>query len=343
MKTVEKTTQNFAKIARDKMQEIRDEYRVELAKQEKIVMPKVTAVNELYDQQVTQTTRNYQRQLLPVQKDKVKLEKTKEQAIGRIEKAKAEAKASSAKKDEAREKKWKEKADESKKELSETENKLKQVEKTIRSIEDNKTAETFKIKSEREAKINEARKDILELENQRDAKIQLRQQEIEKLETLTTTMIQQISVAVKQRETDLSNFESLGIKQKRKELLLLYVPFYVASYQASSGKRYSVFTPSFVNNIGLSTKIKGALGRARYRNLLTPRFDSLAQLLHNVPIIAGQNAVLAREIDEAGSENDLTKTDEARGLLKLGLDRIRHEGWFSENEYDTIIGTLVSS
>jgi hypothetical protein len=156
-------------------------------------------------------------------------------------------------------------------------------------------------------------------------------------------MIQQISVAVKQRETDLSNFESLGIKQKRKELLLLYVPFYVASYQASSGKRYSVFTPSFVNSIGLSTKIKGALGRARYRNLLTPRFDSLAQLLHNVPIIAGQNAVLAREIDEAGSENDLTKTDEARGLLKLGLDRIRHEGWFSEKEYDTIIGTLVSS
>ena len=343
MKTIDKTTQNFVKITRDKIQAVKDEYRAEIGKQEKIATPKINTINELYDQQVTQTARNYQRQILPVQKEKVKLEKTKEQAISKIEKAKAEAKANAAKKDEAREKKWKEKADESKKELSETENKLKQIEKSIKTIEEGKTVETFRVKSEWEAKINETKKDILELENQRDARIQLRQQEIDKLETLTVTIIQQIGMAVKRRENDLSSFERLGIQQKRKELALLYIPFYIASYRASSRKRYAVFTPSYANNVRLATKIKGALGRARYRNLLTPRFEFVAQLLYNVPMMAEQKAVLGREIDESGSNSDLTKAEEARGLLKAGLEKIRREGWFSEKEYANFIETLDAS
>lgn len=88
-----------------------------------------------------------------------------------------------------------------------------------------------------EAEVEEAKKDLLELEVSRDAQIQIYEQEIGKLETLTSTMIQQIDGVVKLREANLASLEKLGIWQKRKNYGLIYIPFYLVCYQAELKKR----------------------------------------------------------------------------------------------------------
>ncbi|MDI6806134.1 MAG: hypothetical protein QMD20_05690, partial [Candidatus Bathyarchaeia archaeon] len=228
MKLLNKTTRSFTKTIRGKMRTIKEEFNNEIEKQKGVIMPKVERINEEYDELITQLTRNFEKQLLPLQKEKVKYEKLKEQTLTKIERCKMEAKTCAANKDRVGERKWKEKEAESKKEFSEIEVKIEELEGKIKEIEDNKSAETFRLRSECEAKVKEAQKELLELEASRDAKIQLYTQEMERLEKQTSAIIEQINKMAKMRETDLSNFEMLGIKQTRVKNALIYIPFYLA-------------------------------------------------------------------------------------------------------------------
>ncbi|MDI6691607.1 MAG: hypothetical protein QME50_07090, partial [Candidatus Bathyarchaeota archaeon] len=228
MKLLNKTTRSFTKTIRGKMRTIKEEFNNEIEKQKGVIMPKVERINEEYDELITQLTRNFEKQLLPLQKEKVKYEKLKEQTLTKIERCKMEAKTCAANKDRVGERKWKEKEAESKKEFSEIEVKIEELEGKIKEIEDNKSAETFRLRSECEAKVKEAQKELLELEASRDAKIQLYTQEMERLEKQTSAIIEQINKMAKMRETDPSNFEMLGIKQTRVKNALIYIPFYLA-------------------------------------------------------------------------------------------------------------------
>ncbi|MDH7477885.1 MAG: hypothetical protein QHH17_05840, partial [Candidatus Bathyarchaeota archaeon] len=340
MKLLNKTTRNFTKTIRDKIRAIKEEYGEEIKKQEKVIMPKVDRINEEYDEQITQLTQKFEKQLLPLQKEKVKLEKTREQVRNKIERCKIEAQTCAANKDEVGEKKWKEKANESKKEFSEIEVKIEELEEKIKETEDNKSAETFRLRSEWESKIKEAQKELLELEASQDAKIQLHMQEMEKLEKQTSAIIEQINKMAKMREVEISNFEKLGIKQTRVKSALIFIPFYLACYQSESKKRYVLFPPSMVNSVSFLAKIKGALGKTKVKQLLVPRFKAISPFLQQLPTLIGQDAVFEREINEAGEKADILKTNAMREKIKSGLEKLKAEGWFSEKEYEAFAETF---
>jgi len=335
MKLLNKTTRNFAKTIRGKIRAVKEEFNNEVEKQKNIIMPKIERINEEYDELITQMTRNFEKQLLPLQKEKVKYEKLKEQTLSKIERCKIEAKTCAANKDAVGERKWKEKEAESRKEFSEIEVKIEELEEKIKETEDNKSAEPFRLRSEWEAKVKEVQKELLELEASRDAKIQLYKQQMEKLEKQTSTIIEQIDKMAKMRETDISNFEKLGIKQTRTKNALIHMPFYLACYQSESKKRYALFPPSIVNSVSFLAKIKGALGKAKVKQLLVPRFKAIAPFLQGLLTLIGQDAVFEREISEAGEKADMLKSDLMREKIKSGLEKLKTEGWFSEKEYES--------
>ena len=335
MKLLSSSTQNFVKELRNKIKTVKEEYDDKIKEQENITTSKVNRINEEYDDQMTQLTKNFEKQLLPLQKEKVKLEKDKEETLEKIERYKLEAKTHADNQDDVSERKWKEKANESKKEQSEIENKVKEMEKKIKELEDRKSLESFRLRSEQEAKVKEAKKDLLELEASRDAKIQVHKQEIEKLEKLTSTIIEHIDSMAKLRESNIAALEKLGIRRESEESMLFYVPFYLMCYQAQLKKRYVVLPPSIVETVGLSTKLKGALGKARVKGLFVPRFRGIASLLYKVTTLTEQNAVFGREINEEGDRTDVLKTNFMREQIKTGLTKLKDEGWLSEKEYES--------
>ncbi len=334
MKLLSKTTNNFVKTIRNKIKLVREEFDEEFKNQEITVTPKVNRINAEYDEKTTALTRDFERQLLPLQKEKVKLERTREQTLGKIERYKIEAKTCAVSKDVVGERKWKEKVNEGKKEFSEIEVKIEEIEEKIKEMEESKSLETFRLRSEWEAKVKDARKDLLELEASRDAKIQIHNQEIEKLQSLTSAIIQQIDNIAKLREADLANFEMLGIQQRHKNPTLIYMPFYLACYKAELKKRYVVFSPSVVNSIGFTTKIKGALGKAKVKHLLVPRFKSIASLLNKFPALIERNVAFGREVYEAGDKVDMLKASSMQEQIKSGLEKLKEEGWLSQKEYE---------
>ena len=333
MKLLNKTTRNFVKTINSKIKTIEEEFGREIKKQESIITPKVNRLNEEYDEQITKLTNDFEKRLLPAQKEKVKLEKTKEQTLNKTERCKIEAKTCATNKDVVGERKWKEKANESKKELSEIEAEIRALEGKMKEIDENKTLETFKLRSEWEANVKEAKKDLLELGSSRDAKTQVHSQEIEKLEKLTSSIIGQIGKMAKIREAKLAEFEKLGIMQKQKKNVLVYIPFYLICYQSQSKRRYVSFSPSIANSISFLAKLKGALGKAKVKQLLTPRFKTITTFLNKFPAFIEQDAVFEREINEAGEKTDMLKTNVIREQIGNGFKSLKEEGWFSEKEY----------
>jgi len=334
MKLLNKTTHNFVRAIQGKIKTIKEEFGREIKKQESIITPKVKRINEEYDEQIIKLTNDFEKRLLPLQKEKVKLEKTKEQTLNKIERCKIEAKTCAANKDVVGERKWKEKANESKKELSEIEAKIKELEGKMKEIEESRSLETFKLRSEWEAKVKEAKKDLLELESSRDAKIQIHKQEIEKLEKLTSTIIEQIDKMAKMREAKLAEFEKLGIEQKQRKNVLIYMPFYLVRYQSQSKKRYVQFPPSVANSISLLAKLKGALGKAKVKQFLVPRFRAITVFLNKFPALIERDAVFEREINETSDKADMLKINSMHEQIGNGLKRLKEEGWLSEKEYE---------
>ena len=338
IKFINEATQHYVKILRSKAKSINEQFYVKINAQEELIDPKVKRFKEHYDHQLIQSKKSFDKQRLPIQKTKVKLEKSKERSLKKIEKCKLEAKSSAERNNYVGENKWKEKANEIKKELSEIENQLKNTEKELEDLEERKSLEIFNLRSELDAKTKEAHQPLLDLEVSRDAEIQICQQEIEELENQTKMILDQLGRTVKLRETSVDNFTKLGIKRNTelKGISLFYVPFYVACYEANSKKRYLFIPPSEVNAYGLSTKLKSALGKAKIRQLLVPRFELTTSLIDTLQVLAHQNAVFETEIREMGKKANILNTTSAREEIKKGLDSIRKEGWISEKEHQEL-------
>lgn len=343
LKFLSKVTRQQVKEIRDEIRVVKEDFDARIMEEEEVVTPKISQLKDDYDFQMNSLAKNYEKQHLPVQQAKAKLEKSKEHALARIEYYKLEAKTHADKGQRAAEQKWKEKADKTRKELSEIENQLKQVEKTLRDLEEKRSVEVFRLREELENKVKETRKSVLELEASRDAKIVIHQQGLEKMETQTKAIIDQIDKIIKLLEATLLQFTKLGVRKElgQEKSLLYYVPFYVVCYTAETKKRYMVLPPSVVSTVSVFTKLKGVLGMAKIKGLLVPRFKTFAELVNSVQALTENNAAFEAEIRELGAKNNLLSSKDLREDAKKGLAYLKSEGWFSDKEYSAIEQELV--
>ena len=339
MKFINEATQHYIKTLRSKAKAIKEEFDVKINAQEELINPKVNHLKEQYDHQLIQSKKSADKERLPLQKTKVKLEKSQEQALKKIEQYKLEAKTCAEKSNYVGEDKWKEKANETKKELSDIEDQLKEAEKALEDFEERKSLEIFNLRSELENKTKEARQPLLDLESSRDAEIMLCEKEIEQLEQQTKVILDQVGRTVKLREVNIENFAKLGVKRDPAltGIALYYVPFYVACYEVDSKKRYMFLPPSEANAYGLTAKLKSALGRAKIKQLLVSRFELITSLMDTLQVLAQQNAVFETEMREIGAKRNILNNGPTRESIRKGLEYIMQEGWISEKEHQALI------
>jgi hypothetical protein len=341
MKLINAKTGDFVKTIRNQIKEIEEKFSKRIEKCDASVAEKVDEIRRKYDEKVAKLSEKVQEELLNLQQSKIKLNKTNEQLIAEIEHCEAEIKTHAIEKDNIGERKWREERDGLKEQLSETETEIKELVKKIKEVKDEKKLKIFALKSECNTKIKEARKDLVEIESSRDAKIKIYKDEMEKLEEMTSIIVERIDELAKLREASIAEFDKLGVEQKRKKHKLIYMPFYLVCYKSESRKRYVPFSPSIVNSISLSVKFKGALGKAKIRQLLQPRSKTIISLLNKFPLLMEQNALFNREINEACTKADILQTKNLRESIRKGLEKIREEGWFSEKEYESFSQMLT--
>jgi hypothetical protein len=341
MKLINAKTENFMKTIRDKIKKIEQELSPKIEKCKASMTKEVDEIRKKFDEEVTEYSKKTEEELFSLQQEKIKLEKIKEQLTKEVEHCEVEIKTCAINKDDVGEHRWRDEKNKLKKQLSETETKLKELDKNLKEVKDEKNLKIFELKSERDAKIKEAMKDLVEIESSRDAKVRIYEEEMEKFEELTSSIIEQIDKLAKLREKSIDEFDKLGVPQKRRKSVLIYMPFYLACYQSESGKRYVYFPPSIVSNVSFSVKFKGALGKAKIKQLLQPRSKKIVSLLSKFPLLMEQNAMFNREMNEACAKANLMQTKELCESIKEGLEMLREEGWFSEKEYESFSQMLT--
>jgi hypothetical protein len=341
MMLLDTKNKNLVKSINREIKEVKDAFNTELEKHKGPVEEKVKEIRNQHDTQVTAASKKFEKEHLRLQKEKVKQEKMEERLSSKIARCEIEIKTHGAKKDAVSEKKWKEERSKLKKERSHVESDIKKLEQEIAGVEDDKSSEIFRIRSEQDAKIQEATKELLEIESARDAKVQILQQEKEKIEELTSSIIQQIDKAAKNRETSLHELGTLGVPQRQKKHVLIYVPFYLICFQDESKRRFMYIPPSMVNSVRLMVKIKGALGKAKIKQLLTPRSEAIASTLNNVIRLTEENAVFEREIVENGVKANILQRERAKESVISGIDKLKMEEWLSEKERASFVQSLA--
>lgn len=343
MKLLNAKTGNFSKMIRKEIKGIEEKFSKEIEKCKASIAKEVDEIRKEYGEKVTELSKEAEKELLSLRQEKIKLEKIKKQLTNEIERCEAEVKTYAINKDDVVEQKWREERDKLKKQLSEAETKIKELDRKIKELGDEEKLKIFKLKSECDAEVKEATKDLVEIESSRDAKIKIYEEEMEKLEELTSTMIGQIDKLAKLREASIAEFDKLGVPQKPKKRALVYMPFYLACYHSESRKRCTHFPPSIVNSVGFSVKFKGALGKMKIKQLLQPRSKTIVSLLNKFPLLMEQNAVFNREMSEACAKVNILQTKSSRELIKDGLEKLKEEGWFSEKEYESFSQMLTET
>lgn len=341
MKLINARTESFMKAIRNEVKKIEDELGKKIEKCKASTTKEVEEIRREYDEEVTEYSKTVEEELFSLQQEKIKLEKTKEQLTKEIDHCEAEIKTCAINKDDVSEHKWRQEKNKLRKQLSEIETKAKELNKDIKKVKDEKNLKIFELKSERDARIKEATKDLVEIESSRDAKIRVYEEEMEKFEELTSSVIDQIDELAKLREKSIDELDKLGVPQKRRKSLSIYVPFYLACYQSESGKRYAHFPPSIVTNVSFSVKFKGALGKIKVKQIFQPRFKKIVSFLSNFPLLMEQNAVFNREMNEACAKVNIMRTKKSRESIKEGLEMLKEEGWFSEKKYESFSQVLT--
>jgi DNA polymerase III alpha subunit (gram-positive type) len=338
IKLLSKVTRQYVKELRSRVKDAEEDFDSKIQKEELAVAPRINQLKDEYDFQTTSLARSFEKKRLPIEKEKKRLEKSREQAVSKLERGKLEAKTHAEKNQRAAEERWKEKNNKTKKELSEIENQLKQTEKNLQDLEEKRAIELFKLHEEQETQVKEARQCLLEIEASRDAKILIHNQEIETLEKQTQEICDQINRTAKLLEANIAQFAKLGIKKEFGSYgsLMYYVPFYVVCYQRESNKRYMIIPPSVVSTVGIFMKLKGALGMSKIKRLLAPRFKTVASLLDSINVLALQNGIFETELNELGTQNNMLADAEVRKEIKSGLSCLKSEGWLSDKEFDMI-------
>lgn len=312
---------------------IEAKYRAKIQKAKRILENKVSKINKTYSNDVTVTSNKFEQKIKVLHKNLVKFEKEKEKLDTKIEQIESEIKTSAINKDNFAEQKWKEKRNELKDKRPEINLKLKEMQKQIDEVEETRMNKLFVFKRDNEAKIKEAGKDLLEIECSRDAEIKVYQNEIEKIDGLTSSVIEKVNELAKNMEGKMLEFDQLGIRQKRTDYSLVYMPFYLSCYQSKLNKRYSYLAPSELSDGGLSTRLK-AFGKTKISQIFQTKNKKITPILNSFIGLMDVNIVFNCDISEACMKANLLQSEKIQESIKRGLDNLKEQGWLSNSEFD---------
>ncbi len=340
MKLISISTKNHVKTLRREIGTIQKEFDKKIEAARPSVIKETRIIQRKYDREITTLTRKFEQQLQDLHREHVKAEKTVERLTAEIGHFEDERDSCKLRKDETGELHWKQKIDEHKKALSALEKDIKDLDKKIEEVNAAKALEISKLRVDYAAKIEEAKEKIRELEASREAEVRMRQEEIKKLEDMSSTIVNQIDKLLELKKASLKEFEDMGIPRRRREYVQVYPPFYIACYQRGTEKRYVVHPPSFAGGMGVLTKFKGVFGAAKIKSLLQHRSKAITNLLNQLIILIKQNPVFEKEIGDASTKANILRTKESRKRIKRGLEELKDEGWISESELQAFGGTL---
>jgi len=319
----------------------KEETDAKIKAQEELVNPQISRLNKDYSHKIRFLVESFDKELENLNRIRIKTQKSIESNEEEIKLCQNKAREQANKKHSIYEKRWKQKIKQIEKELKNLKSDLKKIEENLRKISKQKAQEISDINFELDAKIKLARQPIAELEAARDAKMLTFKLETEKMFKLEKPVIESLNKNIKLSDASKASFEGLYLRgQDLKSTALFYIPFYVVCYEMGLSRRYIIVPPSTITDIDFSTRLKGALGRSKVKDLFTPRFKAISDLIGRVQELTKQNSLFENQLYDLGQKNNFLKNSTYSESIQKGLVYLNHQGWLSDKEQQVLSNRL---
>jgi hypothetical protein len=95
------------------------------------------------------------------------------------------------------------------------------------------------------------------------------------------------------------------------------------------------------NAEGFGSRLRGAFGISKFRQLLVPRFPAISELIGKLQTLVKHDAFMENQIVSLGEKNNALTSRSARNKIVDGMTYLRNEGWLSEKEYQIVSDGLA--
>lgn len=320
-----------------------EEANAKIKAQEQIVNPQIALLNKDYTRKKKIVEEGFDGELESLRKLKNKTMQFIRRNQVETKEYIGEAKVHATKGHKVYEKRWKEKIRKAQKELDGLKKEIKNIEKKSKKLTSQKKMAISNLVLELDREVKLARQPILELEAGREGRIQYFKRETQKLILQEKPVVENIKKAISLLDEAAINLEALSVRETvLKDSALFYVPFYVASYQGGSARRYRIFPPSKISSVDFSAKLRGALGISKAKDLLVPRFKAISALIDQVEVYVNGNPVFERQLLELGQRFDLLRNSEFQEKARHGFGYLVESGWLSEREKQELSSRLTA-
>jgi len=335
MKRLNTTTIERTKAIRREIRKTQEKHDKQIENIKPRVARKVRQIQNKYHRKITRTSKRYKKRLQLLHKNQVKLQKTLRHLRTEAKQCETRIQSSRRRKKKQTETRWTLKLKRIKKRLPTFHKEIEDTSRRIQTVETAEQHELTQQKTEYDTHIEAANKILRDLQASKEAEITMKQQEITTLEDITSHITNQMNEMAKTKKATLNEFDAITMPRRKRAHALVYMPFYLARYETEDKKRYVVYPPSIVGDMGILTKMKGTLGATKMKALLQPRSKAMTTFLNRLVTLIEKNPMLEKEVTEAGIQASVLQTKQLRIGVKKGLKELENEDWISENELQT--------
>jgi hypothetical protein len=328
MQLLSKTTLRKIKAIQTEIRKTRNKFHKQIEKFKPKVKKEIWRIQSKYNRKIARQSKKFKKELQRLHENQIELQKT-------LRHLKAEAKRCKTRMNSKKSDKkiqWKLKLKRTEKKLPVFTSKINANVKKSRKVESALKLEIAQQKMQCDEHIEAANSIFLDLRASRDAEITVKQREIVTLKNLTRDITNSMREMIHAKRGSLREFDKIKIAGKKRRRELVCLPFYLARYEKGDKKRYVVFPPALVEDMGILTKMKGALGVAKLKSLLQCRSRAITMFLNQLVTFIERNPVLEKDVTEAGIQASMLLKKRLRVGIKKGLLELEKQNWVSKSE-----------
>ena len=332
MKFLNSLTARRVKAVKEETRRIRETHSRQVKKTTAKSRERIQQIRSQYSRKIAGTSRKYENRLLKLGKNQTELKKQLKRLRNEATLCETKVESSKRRNSKRHELHWTRKLEKAKKNQQTLKEQIKLNMKRTRDVKKAQREELTKHRKNCCKRIQLTNKNQRDRQGPLEAEIMMKRQDIASVEEVTRYITKLMQRMLQNKRQFIVELERIAMQHGKQTRRLVYIPFYLVRYEKEDRKRYVIYPPSTVGDMGILAKMKGALGAAKVKTLIQPRSEAMAEFLNQLQSFFEKKPMLEKEVTEAGIRNSLLLRKNLRVAVAKGLKQLEKENWISGKE-----------
>ena len=295
-----------------------------------------------HNKKIARASKKYKNKLHQLNKKQIRLKKKLKDLRTEAELCEAKIKSNKRLNRKRYEDHWARKLERVRKSLQALRKEIKLNSKRTCDVKKAQKGELTKHRNACRRRIELVNKSSRDRQGHREAEIIMNRQDIATIEEITRYITKLMQRMLQNKKLFILKFERIAMSQGKQTRRLVHMPFYLARYEKGDKRRYVVYPPSMIGDLGILAKMKGALGVAKVKTLIQPRSEAIAGFLNQLLVLFEKKPMFEKDVTEAGIQKSMLLNKKLRVAVVKGLKQLESENWISKKEQQVFCEILYA-